>query len=387
LKFESQGFRYRVNAAVRLLRNVNYTSTGQEYDHELGFYNYKTRLYDPVLGKFLSPDSIVQAPDDPQTLNRSSYARNNPIIYTDPSGNFFIIDDIIAALVLLGELILSSEIATAIVGGAILGAGLSAVTGGNIALGTLTGAISGAIFFGAGEILPGITKALGATTRLGQVVVSTGVHAVAGAVSGGINAAISGSNIGLGMLTGAVGAGIGNAAGSFLPSKFEYQLVGQVVAGAIAGGIVSALYGGNFWSGFGQGAYTAALGFLFNQCLHFRWPRGQWIYGEASYYLPTGNPTASGEPYGDIEQWGRTAAMHGVPYGTQVTVEYLDRNGRVIESLTVRVNDHGPWERDASGNWVPHSSRIIDLSRGVFLELVGGWERGVAPVRVYIPNR
>jgi len=53
-----------------------------------------------------------------------------------------------------------------------------------------------------------------------------------------------------------------------LPSKFEYQLVGQVVAGAIAGGIVSALYGGNFWQGFAQGAYTAAIGFLFNQAMH-----------------------------------------------------------------------------------------------------------------------
>jgi RHS repeat-associated protein len=136
-----------------ILPSLNYTSPDQEDDDELGFYNYGARLYDPVLGKFLSPDSIVQAPDDPQTLNRCSYARNNPIIYTDPSGNFFIIDDIIAALVLLGELMLSGAIATAI-----LGAGLSAVTGGNIAFGALTGAISGAIFFGAGEILAEILR-------------------------------------------------------------------------------------------------------------------------------------------------------------------------------------------------------------------------------------
>jgi len=64
---------------------VNYSSTGQEYDDELGFYNYGARLYDPVLGKFLSPDSIVQAPDDPQILNRYSYARNNRLYYTAPT--------------------------------------------------------------------------------------------------------------------------------------------------------------------------------------------------------------------------------------------------------------------------------------------------------------
>ena len=67
---------------------VNYTFTGQEEDDEVGFYNYNARLYDPVLGRFISPDSIVQAPEDPQSLNHYSYVRNNPLIYTDPTGNF-----------------------------------------------------------------------------------------------------------------------------------------------------------------------------------------------------------------------------------------------------------------------------------------------------------
>jgi RHS repeat-associated protein len=70
-----------------ILPSFNCTFTDQEDDDELGFYNYGARLYDPVLGKFLSPDSIVQAPDDPQTLNRYSYARNNPLYYNDPTGH------------------------------------------------------------------------------------------------------------------------------------------------------------------------------------------------------------------------------------------------------------------------------------------------------------
>jgi RHS repeat-associated protein len=67
---------------------VFYTFTGQEEDDELGLYNFKARLYDPVLGRFISPDRIVQAPENPQTLNRYTYCLNNPLIYTDPSGEF-----------------------------------------------------------------------------------------------------------------------------------------------------------------------------------------------------------------------------------------------------------------------------------------------------------
>lgn len=47
----------------------------------------QARYYDPASGRFLSPDTIVQDPNDPQSLNRYAYVRNNPVIFTDPSGN------------------------------------------------------------------------------------------------------------------------------------------------------------------------------------------------------------------------------------------------------------------------------------------------------------
>ena len=53
------------------------------------------RLYDPVLGRFLSPDNYVQLPDFSQSFNRYSYCLNNPLKYTDPSGEFFWLDDAI----------------------------------------------------------------------------------------------------------------------------------------------------------------------------------------------------------------------------------------------------------------------------------------------------
>jgi hypothetical protein len=57
------------------------------------------RLYDPALGRFLSPDPFVQAPDFSQSYNRYSYCLNNPLRYTDPSGEYALIDDIIAAVI------------------------------------------------------------------------------------------------------------------------------------------------------------------------------------------------------------------------------------------------------------------------------------------------
>ncbi|TGX79430.1 hypothetical protein E5358_14905, partial [Palleniella muris] len=51
-----------------------------------------------VLGRFLSPDNYVQMPDNTQSFNRYSYCINNPLKYTDPSGEYFGIDDLIAGL-------------------------------------------------------------------------------------------------------------------------------------------------------------------------------------------------------------------------------------------------------------------------------------------------
>ena len=59
--------------------------TGHEPDDELGLINMRGRVYDPGLGKFLTPDPVVN-PWSSQGLNKYGYVLNNPLNRVDPSG-------------------------------------------------------------------------------------------------------------------------------------------------------------------------------------------------------------------------------------------------------------------------------------------------------------
>jgi RHS repeat-associated protein len=61
--------------------------TGQRLD-ATDLYYYGARYYDATIGRFISPDTVVQDYTNPQTLNRYSYCVNNPLKYVDPTGHF-----------------------------------------------------------------------------------------------------------------------------------------------------------------------------------------------------------------------------------------------------------------------------------------------------------
>lgn len=63
---------------------LNYT--GQRLDGS-GLLYYHARMYNPVIGRFVSADSVVPDPSNPQQFNRYTYVLNNPLRYTDPSGH------------------------------------------------------------------------------------------------------------------------------------------------------------------------------------------------------------------------------------------------------------------------------------------------------------
>ncbi len=67
-------------------RLINRGYTGHEHLDGFGLINMNGRMYDPVIGRVLSPDNYVQDPTNTQCYNRYSYCLNNPLRYTDPSG-------------------------------------------------------------------------------------------------------------------------------------------------------------------------------------------------------------------------------------------------------------------------------------------------------------
>lgn len=73
--------------------------TGHEHLPQFALINMNGRMYDPLLGRMLSPDNFVQDPFSTQNFNRFSYVVNNPLKFTDPSGDFLIIPIIIGAII------------------------------------------------------------------------------------------------------------------------------------------------------------------------------------------------------------------------------------------------------------------------------------------------
>jgi RHS repeat-associated protein len=61
--------------------------TGHEMVDQVCEINANARIYDPVVARFLSADTIVPDPTYMQSLNRYSYTNDNPLNATDPSGH------------------------------------------------------------------------------------------------------------------------------------------------------------------------------------------------------------------------------------------------------------------------------------------------------------
>ncbi|MCA3068459.1 MAG: hypothetical protein ING73_16280 [Rhodocyclaceae bacterium] len=60
--------------------------TGHEMLDQLDLVHMNGRIYDPLIGRFLSADPILQDPMNGQSYNRYSYVMNNPTNFTDPTG-------------------------------------------------------------------------------------------------------------------------------------------------------------------------------------------------------------------------------------------------------------------------------------------------------------
>jgi RHS repeat-associated protein len=167
--------------------------TGHEHLDDLGLVHMNGRLYDPQLGRFLQADPTIQFPESTQGFNRYTYAGNNPLSYTDPSGYSWLsklwkkikkwVKVIIAVVVAIytfgavagflnGLFIWGGTVTAGIIGGAAAGF----VSGLILSGGDLRVAFSSAL---GGAITGGVAGAFGNTWSLARV----GATSVAGGVS------------------------------------------------------------------------------------------------------------------------------------------------------------------------------------------------------------
>lgn len=83
---DKDNWSYTLSGEPALFADRGFTS--HEFLSDFNLYNMNGRLYDPVLGRFLSPDPYIADPSFTQSYNRYSYVLNNPLKYNDPTGEF-----------------------------------------------------------------------------------------------------------------------------------------------------------------------------------------------------------------------------------------------------------------------------------------------------------
>ena len=207
--------------------------TGHEMLAEFDIINMNGRLYDPVLGRFFSPDNYVQMPDNSQNFNRYSYCLNNPLKYTDPSGNLFGVDDAIIAFAVFN--MASSMMQAAFEGKSVWKAG---------ALSLLSSAAS-----------YGIGAAFGGVGGLGNELLRAGAHGLAS----GVVSALDGGNFASAFVSGAAASGIGSFA-----QGVNMNPALMIASTTVMGGLAAWATGGDFLQGAMQGMTIG----LFNHAQH-----------------------------------------------------------------------------------------------------------------------
>ena len=125
---------------------------GYYYDADLSLYYLQTRYYDSFSGRFISPDAPENLGSDQNLIsyNLYAYCSNNPVMYTDPTGESWLGAIIGAALnvvtTFLSAVITNQEYTWI---DATFAAASGAIAGGTADAKFLTGIVAGILFSGA----------------------------------------------------------------------------------------------------------------------------------------------------------------------------------------------------------------------------------------------
>jgi len=200
--------------------------TGHEHYPQFKIINMNARLYDPVIGRFFSPDKYVANSSFTQDFNRYTYARNNPLMYTDPSGEFLWVVPILGAMV-----------------GAFMNVAMNTSKIDNVGqifaymgIGALSGFAGGCAGAGVAGVL-GVSSAIGFSAGFGAGFASGFAGGFTGAfITGTGNTWLQGGNF---------WQGIGNGISSGITSGMISGLTAGI-AGGIQAGMYAKAHGGKF---------------------------------------------------------------------------------------------------------------------------------------------
>ena len=236
----------------------------------------KSRVYDPVIARFTSPDTIVPDVNSALGFNRYAYVYNNPLKYVDPDGHFPLLFFAGAALFTVGATSDNAIVKTIgmTVGGLMMGQGLSGAFGENQAF--LEGATRGfaqSVLSG-GDISQIFTNTItgGLNAQItGQLpdILNNGDHGFSfGLMLGhgvvqGVFSAIRGGKFKTGFISGAASK-ISSATINETPLSQADPFVKMSIT-AILSGMASKASGGDFV----QGAMSAMVVWLYNEMGYF----------------------------------------------------------------------------------------------------------------------
>jgi hypothetical protein len=158
--------------------------------------------------RFLSPDNYVQQPDNTQNFNRYSYCLNNPLLYTDPTGNKFNFWDVVLGSVFgaaswqsimgyeSGKYNVGQAIGMYFVNAAAFIAGAGVGNAATLATGFSGGVIGGAIAGGAGGFAGGTVSGMGSSLMMGNNIFDAYRTGLKQGIIGGTYGAVIGGLVG-----------------------------------------------------------------------------------------------------------------------------------------------------------------------------------------------
>ncbi|KAF0204074.1 MAG: RHS repeat-associated core domain [Bacteroidetes bacterium] len=232
-----------------------YGFTGHEHIDLFMLVNMDGRMYDPVLGRFLSPDPVLQFPNYTQGLNPYSYALNNPLRFVDSNG-YSLVGQLLAltASTLVGIVSGGNIVLSAFVYSVIMTIDHAIELGRAANFDNLYGYFIQT--FVMSSISAGVTKGIGGvygeTGKIGRELARAATH---GTFNGAMRMA-QGGKFEHGFLSGFVSS----LGGSYLQANGGNMSGAERIAiSAAIGGTAEALGGGKFANGAVTGAYVMAL--------------------------------------------------------------------------------------------------------------------------------